>query len=85
MRFEAAEAELARFERFCSGRPFDEQDALEAGYGDRSDAMYDALRRLLLRVRAPDLPALGRKIALAVDHEVGSFDWALDRLDPCSG
>jgi hypothetical protein len=29
--------------------------------------------RLLLRPPAPDLPSLAMKIALAVDHEVGSL------------
>jgi hypothetical protein len=34
--------------------------------------MYAALRRLL-RAPAPDLAALGRKIVLAVDHEVATL------------
>jgi hypothetical protein len=57
--YEAAE-ELARYEAFCSGRGFEEQEALEPGYDARSDAMYAALRRLL-RARAPDVAAWGRK------------------------
>jgi hypothetical protein len=69
---EAAEAELKRFELFCSGRSFEAQEALDEGYGDRLCAMNAALRRAM-RVRAPDLPALGRKIALAVDHDIGSL------------
>jgi hypothetical protein len=69
---DAAEAELKRFELFCSGRSFEAQEELDEGYGDRLCAMNAALRRAM-RVRAPDLPALARKIALAVDHDVGSL------------
>jgi hypothetical protein len=70
--FRAAEAEVRAFERFSSGRPYEEQGALEDKYGDLGDAMYDALRRLL-RVPAPDLAALAAKIELIVDHEVGTL------------
>lgn len=71
--FEAAEAELRAFERQTAGAPWEEQEAIEEGYGDRLGAMYAALRRLL-RLPAPDIPALATKIALAVDHEVGTLD-----------
>jgi hypothetical protein len=46
--------------------------ALEEAYGERLEVMYAALRRLL-RVPAPDVGALGRKIVLAVDHEVATL------------
>ena len=71
-RFEAAAGELGAYERFCSGLPFKEQEALELGFDLRSDAMYGALRRLL-RSPAPDLHALARKIDLIVRHDVGSL------------
>ena len=68
--FEEAEAQVGRFEGWAKGRAADEVDeaACEALLG----AMYSALRALLL-VPAPDLPALGRKIALVVDQEVGAL------------
>src|SRR4051812_6042771 len=50
--FRAAEAEMRRYERLTAGAPWEEQAAIEAAYGDRLDAMYAALRRLM-RVRAP--------------------------------
>ena len=71
--FRAAEAEVRRFEGFCSGRPFEEQEAMEEAYGERGDAMYDALRALM-GVAAPDLAAIGLKIELAVAHEVGTLN-----------
>lgn len=47
-------------------------DAQEDAFGDRLDAFYAALRRLL-RTPAPDFEALSVKIVLAVDHEVGTL------------
>ena len=41
-------------------------------FGDHLGAFYAALRRLL-RTPAPDIAALAMKIALAVDHEVGTL------------
>jgi hypothetical protein len=70
--FEAAAGELGRYEAFCRGRGYAEQSALEAGYDLRSDAMYDALRRLL-RAPAPDVAALAAKLDLAVRHEVATL------------
>ena len=71
--YRAAEAELGRYRAYCSGRPHAEQLALEAGYGARSDALYDALRRLL-RAPAPDRAAMAAKIRLIVEHEVGTLE-----------
>lgn len=51
---------------------FPDQAAQEDAYGDRLDALYAALRRLL-RTPAPDFEALAAKIVLAVDHEVGTL------------
>jgi hypothetical protein len=70
--YQAAEAELRAFEKLTAGAPWEEQAAIEEAYGDRLDAMYAALRRLM-RLRAPDLPALATKIVLAVDHEVATL------------
>jgi hypothetical protein len=67
---EAAEGRLAGWERFARRRPG--AGGLEAGYEARLGAYYAALRRLLM-VPAPDRPALARKVALVVDHEVGAL------------
>jgi hypothetical protein len=63
---------MRAFEGRTAGAPWEEQAAIEEAYGDRLDAMYGALRRLM-RLRAPDLPALATKIVLAVDHEVATL------------
>ena len=51
---------------------FADQAALDDAFGDRLGAFYAALRRLL-STPAPDFDALATKIALAVDHEIGSL------------
>lgn len=51
---------------------FPDQTALDDAFGDRLGAFYAALRRLL-RTPAPDFDALAAKIALAVDHEIGTL------------
>ena len=75
--FHRAEARLAAFRRYeaslpAAARAFPACAPLEA----RSDALeqsrLDAIRRLL-RVPAPDLPALARKIELAIDEEIAFF------------
>ncbi|HYG28704.1 MAG TPA: hypothetical protein VD887_00660 [Allosphingosinicella sp.] len=71
IRFEAAEA-AARALEGRVGATHAEQWALEEAYGERLDVMYAMLRRLM-RAPAPDLAALGRKIVLAVDHEVATL------------
>jgi hypothetical protein len=70
--YRGAEAEMRAYERVTAGAPWEEQHAIEEGYGDRLDAMYAALRKLM-RLRAPELPALATKIVLAVDHEVATL------------
>ncbi len=69
--FEQAEAALRAFERRTAGAPWEEQEAVEQGMDAHLDVLYPALRRLL-RIPAPDLLALATKIALIVDHEVGT-------------
>ena len=69
--FEQAEAALRAFERRTAGAPWEEQKAVEEGMDAHLDVLYPALRRLL-RIPAPDLHALATKIALVVDHEVGT-------------
>ncbi len=71
--FAAAEAEVLRYEAWCSGRPFEEQERLEGGYDLRSDAMYAALRRLI-KAPAPDARALAVKLDLAAAHELATLD-----------
>ena len=63
---------MRRYEVLTAGAPWEEQAAIEEAYGDRLDAMYAALRKLM-RLRAPDLAALATKVVLAVDHEVGTL------------
>ncbi|MEA3045266.1 MAG: hypothetical protein QOH47_3104 [Sphingomonadales bacterium] len=90
--YRAAEAALRECERRTAGAPWAQQDAVEEEYGDRLDALYRALRRLL-RVPAPDLPALAVKIELAIDHEVATLNGGeacletvrRDALRLCSG
>jgi hypothetical protein len=55
-----------------AGLPFAEAQALQGAYDARSDAFYHALRRLL-KAPAPDAAALGVKIVLAIDHDVGTL------------
>ena len=71
---ERAEAVLDGFCRACreEGLVFRDQGELDDRFGDFLGAFYAALR-LLLRTPAPDIPALATKIALAVDHEVGTL------------
>ena len=70
-RFERAEAAARAWEGRV-GATHAKQHALEEAYGERLDVMYAMLRRLM-RAPAPDLAALGRKIVLAVDHEVATL------------
>lgn len=70
--FEAAAGEVRAFEAHCSGRGFEEQEALQGGYDALGEAMDSALLRLL-RAPAPDVAALAVKIGLAIDHEIGTL------------
>jgi hypothetical protein len=69
-RLRAAEAEVRAIERATAGGTAEEEEALEAVYMDRLGDHSAALLRLM-KVRAPDLPALALKIELAIDREVG--------------
>ncbi|MGZ9014967.1 MAG: hypothetical protein ACXW26_00910 [Allosphingosinicella sp.] len=71
--YEAVEAELRAFERRTGGAPWEEQEAVEREMDERLDALGPAMRRLM-RMPAPDLRALAKKIELVVDHDVGSID-----------
>lgn len=69
-----AEAEMDAFCRNCRAGilVFRDQCELDDRFGDHLGAFYAALRRLL-RTPAPHFEALAVKIALAVDHEVGTL------------
>jgi hypothetical protein len=68
--FRRAEAELAAVQHWAAGRDAGAAASeLDELFGDRLDALYDALRRLL-RAPAPDWRALAIKVQLVVDHEV---------------
>ena len=70
--YRAAAAELQAYERRTAGAPWEAQAAIEAAHGDLSDALYEALRRLL-KAAAPNLAALALKLDLVVEHEVGTL------------
>lgn len=72
--FRLAEAEMDAFCRRCrdGSLVFADQTAQDDAFGDRLGIFYAALRRLL-RTPAPDFDALAAKIALAVDHEIGTL------------
>jgi len=66
---------MGGFERVSAadaGRPIKVQWAMDEHFSDLVVAFNAALRRLL-RVPAPDLPALGLKVALIVDHDVAGL------------
>ena len=71
-RLEAAEAEVRAVERATAGGTAEEEESLEPVYMARLGEHSAALLRLM-KVRAPDLPALALKIELAIDQEVGSL------------
>jgi hypothetical protein len=71
-RLEAAEAEVRAVERATAGGTAEEEEALEPVYMARLGEHMAALLRLM-KVRAPDLPALALKIELAIDQEVGTL------------
>jgi hypothetical protein len=70
--FEAAEGAVEEARRRCALAPRAGIGAAEDAFGDRLEALYALLRRLLT-APAPDLPALGRKIDLAFEHEVATL------------
>jgi hypothetical protein len=59
-------------ERATAGGTLKEEEALEPVYMARLGEHSAALLRLM-KVRAPDLPALAVKIELAIDEEIGSL------------
>ena len=71
-RLEAAEAEVRAVERATAGGTAEEEEALEPIYMALLGEHKAALLRLM-KVRAPDLPALALKIELAIDEEVGTI------------
>jgi hypothetical protein len=71
-RLEAAEAEVRAVARMTAGGTAEEEEALQEVYDARLGEHSAALRRLM-KVRAPDLPALAIKIELAIDKDVGSL------------
>ncbi len=64
---------MRRVEGVTAGASAEVQGALEEVYGDCLDALYAALRRLLV-VPAPDFAAFAVKIELAIDHDVATLD-----------
>ena len=70
--YRSAEAGVRAEERVTAGATAEEEAAREEVYGERLDAMYDSLRRLL-RVAAPDVAALAVKIELMIQHEVATL------------
>jgi hypothetical protein len=71
-RLRAAEAEVRVVARATAGGPAEEEEALQEVYDARLGEHTAALLALM-KVRAPDLPALALKIELAIDEEVGSL------------
>ena len=63
---------VARFRRAEAVLKAAAHEPDEDRYGDLVVAFYRALRKLL-RIPAPDLPALALKIDLTIDHEVGEL------------
>jgi hypothetical protein len=71
--YRAAEAEVRGFERATAGACFAEAAAVEDEYEALGDALYDALRRLLM-TPAADAASLAVKVELVVEHEVGTLE-----------
>ena len=71
-RLQAAEAEMRAVARLTAGGTAEEEEALQEVYDACLDEHMAALLRLM-KVRAPDLPALALKIELAIDEEVGTL------------
>jgi hypothetical protein len=58
--------------RVCAAAAHDAIGAAEDAFGDRLEALYDALRRLLV-VPAPGMEALLVKVDAAFEHEIGTL------------
>jgi hypothetical protein len=81
--FRRAQARLAAFQQAeaqlpPAARAFPACEPLEERFNDLECARLDALRHLL-RAPSPDLPALARKIELAIDDQA----WELTDSEPC--
>jgi hypothetical protein len=63
---------MRAIELATAGGTAEEEEALQAVYDVRLGDHSAALLRLM-KVRAPDLPALALKIELAIDQEVGTL------------
>ena len=68
----AAEAKVRAVARATAGGTAEEEEALQEVYDARLGDHTAALLQLM-KVRAPNLPALALKIELAIDQEVGSL------------
>jgi len=71
-RLKVAEEEMRAVERLTAGGTAEEEEAVEEAYDARLGDHTAALLRVM-KVRAPDLPALALKIELAIDQEVGTL------------
>lgn len=67
--YRAAEAAVEEAGRRCSAASRAEIGAAEDAFGDRLEALYDALRAMLV-VPAPDLAAFCTKVELMIEHEL---------------
>ena len=70
--YRAAEGAVEEAGRVCAAASREEIGAAEDAFGDRLEALYAALRRLLT-VPAPDLGALLVKVEAAFEHEIGTL------------
>ncbi|HYG28712.1 MAG TPA: hypothetical protein VD887_00700 [Allosphingosinicella sp.] len=70
--YRAAEAAVEEAGRVCAVASPEEIGAAEDAFGDRLEALYDQLRRLLV-VPAPDVAALLVKVDAAFEHEIGTL------------
>jgi hypothetical protein len=84
-RFQRIDLARERFQEASSGRaygpgrrPFREQEALDARFGEVVEAVDEAMLALL-RAPAPDLEAMAVKISLISDHLV----WELEGGEDC--
>jgi hypothetical protein len=84
-RFRSVDFARERFEEASSAkaygpgrRPFEEQEALDARFGEVVDRANEAMLALL-EAPAPDLDALAEKISLIADHLV----WELAGGEEC--
>ena len=70
--YRAAEAAVEEAGRRCSAASRAEIGAAEDAFGDRLEALYGALRAMLV-VPAPDIGAFCTKVDLMIEHEVATL------------